>query len=782
MLPKSLAHRPTLAALAALLVSLTALSAPASVVPTSSFGLEIEWKRALGSGYSALVVAGELGLASFSDTENDYLAAFDLATGAEKWRYTVGPLYKGHDGSDDGPIATPVVAAGTVYGLDPHGRMFAVRIADGKELWARTLELDKEAVPPRYGYSTSPLAAQNALIVLTGRPGGGAVTAYDSNTGKMLWSKGDDTVSYQSPILAKVGGREQVVASTNHHLMGLEPTSGEILWQHRHTAEQGEGIARPVPMGEDRFLLQLEEGAVAFQVTGTGSTFKVEEKWRANAFGNTFAEPVFHEGHLYGFTGNFLTCVDATTGTQKWKSRPPGGRSLTLVDGHLAIVSAQGELVIAAASPAGFEEKARVKAFERSSYTAPTVAGGRFLVRDLKEVASIRATTTTVAKVAGPAGPDLSKVGGELGALLRKVAATPQVESKALLDGYFAGKAVLPLVEADGTTHFLYRGDAPDAAVSGNLLGFDEEVALARVGSSDLFVHTLKLDPAACYDYRLRINFGEALPDPNNPLKVGNRQGLESSELRMPGWRHAAHLAEPQGKPRGKIDSHTFKSTLGSNERKIQVYVPAGYDGGSTRYSLLVLTNGDQPLTYGLMANTLDNVIGVSVAPVVVAFVPRIGPENSAEGAPGFGRMLAEELVPFLESNYRLEARREARAVGGVARGSYNAAVTAFQASGVFGGLAAQSFFWAGGAEDPLVKVIAEAKSAPERIFLEVLGMDLNIPQAQIDSRLDSAKLEELLSAKGSQLTSSEGAGPAGWCAWRANTDKMLAALFPLKK
>ncbi len=772
-------HHRTLSILSALALSLILPLAHASVVPTTPFGLEIEWKRTFGSGYSALVVAGELGLASYSDAQNDYLAAFDLKTGEEKWRYTVGPLYKGHDGSDDGPIATPVVDGQSAYGLDPHGRFFAVRVADGTELWARTLELEKEAVPPRYGYSTSPLVAADALIVQTGRKGGGAVSGYDPRTGKLMWSVGDDSVSYQSPILASVGGREQVVASTDHHLMGLHPKTGEILWQHRHTAENGGGIARPVALGDGRFLLQLEEKAVAFKVSAHGATYTVEEQWRSNAFGNTFAEPVLHQGYLYGLTGQFLTCLDAVTGVQMWKSRPPGGRSLALVDGHLAVVSNQGELVIAAATPKGYEEKARVKAFERGPLTAPTVAGGRFLLRDLKEVASIRPTAAAASPLAKSSGPDLSKVGGELGAVLRKVSSASAAESKALLDGYFAGKVVLPVTEADGTTHFLYRGEAPDAAVSGNFLGFDEELALTRVGSSDLFLYTAKLDPAACYDYRLRINFGESLPDANNPHQVASSQGIPGSELRQPGWKHPAPLAEPGGS-RGKVETHSFKNAAGA-ERQVQVYLPPGYQQGSTRYPLLVLNNGDQTLNFGLLAHTLDNLIGKSVAPVVVAFVPRLGPENGFDRVPAYVQMLKDELVPFLEKTYRLDGRREARAVGGVGRGSYHATYAAFLAPEVFGGLAAQSFFWAGGAEDPLAKLIGESKQAPTRVFVERLRSDLNIPQANINSAADAGKLIELLKSKGGSVTANEAAGPPGWCAWRANADQMLATLFPFK-
>ncbi|NIL99135.1 MAG: PQQ-binding-like beta-propeller repeat protein, partial [Planctomycetales bacterium] len=73
-----------------------------------SFGLEVQWKRLVGAGYSAVsIVDGKL-LATFADAGDDYLGAFDARTGAELWRYRLGSMYKAHDGGHDGPVSTPV--------------------------------------------------------------------------------------------------------------------------------------------------------------------------------------------------------------------------------------------------------------------------------------------------------------------------------------------------------------------------------------------------------------------------------------------------------------------------------------------------------------------------------------------------------------------------------------------------------------------------------------------------------------------------------------------------
>lgn len=752
-------------------------AARASVFPAAPFGLEVAWKRPLGSGYSEVVVAGNSAVTMYSDAESNWLEAFDPATGTARWKYKIGPLYKGHDGSDDGPTSTPVIADGTVYGLDPHGRLFAVALTDGKELWAKTLNPETEAPAPKYGFAARPVVAGEALVVLTGRPPGAAVTGYSRRDGKTLWTAGDDTVAYQSPIVAKIAGEEQIVALTDTLLLGLSPKDGKILWQHRHTTESPGGIASPVALGDGRFLVLLDEDAAAFQVSKSADGFGVSELWRSREFQNTFAMPLFHDGYLYGFTGRFLTCLDAATGKQVWKSRPPGGQSVNLVDGNLVAISGEGEVVVAEASPAGYREKARIKALERSSLSRPAQGGGLVLVRDLKEVAGLR-PTAGVAKVdAKAAGPDLTKIGGDLGALLTRLEAADPASRKGLTDEFLAGRE-LPIREADGTVHFLYRGEAQDVAVSGNVNPGQDEVPLERVPGTDLFLRTTKLEPKGVYEYQYRINFGDPAPDAGNPNRFQTRSG-EASELRMPGFVQPAHLADPGSRPRGRVDTQTFASKARGNERKIQIYLPPGYDAGSRRYPLLILNNGDQHLNFGKLGNTLDNLIGTSVEPLIVAFVPRLPDENGSGTVRAYGQMIAEEVVPFLDRTYRTEADTKSRGIGGIGGGAGNAAYAAFKYPGTFGRLMLQSFFFDPDLKPEILAAINAGSHGIRSAFVELRKVDVRFGDA-IDARASSEELRKLLGGQGVTLSGGEVPSPPGWASWRATANEWLTALYPL--
>ena len=101
---------------------------------------------------------------------------------------------------------------------------------------------------------------------------------------------------------------------------------------------------------------------------------------------NHFATSIYYQGHLYGFDSSILKCLDAETGTEKWKTRGYGKGSLIIADGHLVILGEQGNLGIAAASPAGFVEKSNTQVFSSKCWTAPSLVDGRLYLRDESEI------------------------------------------------------------------------------------------------------------------------------------------------------------------------------------------------------------------------------------------------------------------------------------------------------------------------------------------------------------------------------------------------------------
>ena len=105
--------------------------------------------------------------------------------------------------------------------------------------------------------------------------------------------------------------------------------------------------------------------------------------------------PVYHDGYLYAFSSRFLTCVDAATGELAWRSRPPGDGFLIVVDGHLVILTKDGSLHIAEASPDRYEELAALQLFDELAWTAPSFADGHIFARSHGTMARVDILTAS---------------------------------------------------------------------------------------------------------------------------------------------------------------------------------------------------------------------------------------------------------------------------------------------------------------------------------------------------------------------------------------------------
>ncbi|MCP4663698.1 MAG: PQQ-binding-like beta-propeller repeat protein [bacterium] len=748
------------------------------VFDRAAVGLELLWTKPLGSGYSGIAIVGERLVTGFSDGESDFLTALDAATGKEFWRYRISDAYLGHDGSDDGPIASPTIHDGVVFTLSPRGRLFAVRLDDGGELWSYSLVEELGASEPFYGFGSTPVVVGGVLVVQSGVADGRSIAGLDRKTGELLWSTEDDAVNYQTPIALRVDGEEQIFAVTSRHLLGLEPRTGKVIWKHQHSAE-GRGAFRntqPLPIDEGTVLLSDTPHSTLVRVKKAAGGFEAETVWQSRALRGSLSTPVPHGRYLYGYAGrSILTCVDAGSGETVWKSRQPGGGTLVLVDGHLVILAPSGEVVVAEATPEGYREKARVEALDRGYYTRPSFAGGRIFVRNLSRLASVGATDRAPV-VAAAEAPEVELL-GEFGEFVRKVKAAEEEKRPLLIDEFMASHPELPLVEGEDLVHFVYRGEVEDLALAGDMvMPTSKELPMHRVAGTDFYFRSMKLPPAARFEYHFS-EFGERRTDPHNPRQAGEGRSA-SAVLTTRGWQDPAHLREPEG-PRGRIEKLSWRSEILDNERELQVYLPPGYDQNDDRYPLLFV-HANEALTQGQMANSLDNLVGKSVAPLVVAFVPPNHFSEYGSRAPEYAAAFAKELIPLVESSYRTLARPEDRGVMGTMNGARFSIYVAFKQPGLFGKVAAQSLFLGG--ERRREKYFAILEAAEKRaldLYVEWSLYDLKDPVR--DGRADNLRLVAMLEEKGYQPVANEVADGAGWGGWRQRTDLILETLFPLE-
>lgn len=744
------------------------LTSPGDDVFAGEFRLERLWSIPLGSGYSGIAAVDGRVIAAFSDAASDFFAAFDAATGDELWRHRIGETYEGHDQNEDGPRSTPTVHEGVVYALGPWGDLVALRLADGQMLWSRHAVEDLGGKRPFAGFATAPTVIGGVLVVQTGGPDGHSISGLDPATGERTWSAEDDFVMYQSPVAVRVGDEDLIFAVTDDRLLGLRPQSGELLWQLPHELSQDEyhGISQPVLVDPATVLVNGMTETALFRVVQEGDRYQISEVWRSRVLAHTYSPSVPYEGHIYGYRGRFLSCVEAESGEVVWRSRPPGEGNLILVDGHLVIFLRSGDVVVAEATPAGFRETARASALEYGFLTRPSFAGGRIFVRNLRNLAGLG--TSAQGMAAAAAEPELL---GRMGQLVRTL--QTDEDKDRLIEEFMAGQSEWPIVEGD-LVHFLYRGGVEDLGIGGSF--FPTEVPMHRVAGTDLYFRSVAVEPGARFEYYYSV-FGEIRPDPLNPRR-SSVWGPEISVVTSEGWQEPAHLSEPEG-PRGRVETIRWESETLGYGREVQVYLPPGYDDDASRYPLLVVHTGDQALTHGLMDRTLDNLVGKSVAPLVVAFVPQIefGEGNSEIAL--YSRALADELIPLMEGRYRTIGGPEGRGVMGAGDGAIMSIYSAFERPGVFGKVALQSLFMLD-LKDDVPVLIAESAEQDLVLYVEWSRLDFK-DEPRRDARAESQEIVKALEKKGHRPATLEVADGTGWGGWRLRTDRILETLFPLE-
>jgi outer membrane protein assembly factor BamB len=355
-------------------------------------GPKVVFRKDVGAGFAGPVVAQGHLVLFHRQNNRETVEAMDPLTGVTQWKYDYPTAYRDDFGFDEGPRAAPVIANGMVYTFGAEGVLSALELATGKRIWGEDTRVRFKVAKGFFGAAGSPIVDEGRVIANVGGPGAGIV-AFDAKTGKVLWASTSDEASYSSGIVATIGGRKTAVFLTRTNLVGLDPATGEVQFQKRWRALQAASVnaATPLivndPMGTFIFVsAEYGPGAGVFKVEGANLT----PLWTSlDALTNHYATSVYRDGILYGFhgrqeEGQSLRAVEFRTGKVRWTRERFLAGSLILAGERLLIMRETGELVLAAASPAGFQQLTRGFILSSPVRPFPALADGRLYVRNEK--------------------------------------------------------------------------------------------------------------------------------------------------------------------------------------------------------------------------------------------------------------------------------------------------------------------------------------------------------------------------------------------------------------
>ncbi len=355
-----------------------------------SSGLQRLWKQPVGGGWAAFVVAHGLAYTIEQRRNDEAVAAYDIATGKEKWTDKWTTRFDESMGGE-GPRATPVVDENRVYAIGAEGELRCLDALTGKLIWNQNILKEYGAQNITWAVSHSPLVVDGKLIVLPGGRGK-SIVALDKMTGKLLWGSQDDEQSYTSPMVATIAGKRQLIIVSAQRAMGLTIEEGKLLWDFPWVTEYNINAAQPIITHPNRFFISAGygHGAALVELTPDGDKFKTKTIWQNTKMKNKFNSSVLYQGNIYGLDEGILACINAETGEQKWKGGRYGYGQILLAGGHLVVISEQGELALVKATPDKHEEVARFDAISGKTWAYPAISAGVVYVRNTREMAAFK--------------------------------------------------------------------------------------------------------------------------------------------------------------------------------------------------------------------------------------------------------------------------------------------------------------------------------------------------------------------------------------------------------
>ncbi len=344
----------------------------------------VVWKTKIpGRGHSSPIVVGSrIYLTTADDAkQTQSVVAFDRTSGKQLWQQEVSR--GGFPGSihSKNTHATPTVACDgerLFVTFVHHESVQATALdLDGKQLWQITAGLFN---PQRYeyGYAPSPVIYRGTVIVAAEYDGDSFLAAFDRAVGEEVWrTRRPENISYSTPSIARVAGRDQLLLSGADQVASYDPNSGKLLWSVPGTTAATCGTV--VWDGDVVFASGGYPGSetIAIRADGSGDVL-----WRNNQ--KCYEQSMLaYDGHLYSLTGNGVVyCWRATDGKEMWNKRlgGPVSASPILAGGHIYWANEKGVVFVFKPNPAKFELVAQNQ-LGTDAFASPAVSGDRLFLR-----------------------------------------------------------------------------------------------------------------------------------------------------------------------------------------------------------------------------------------------------------------------------------------------------------------------------------------------------------------------------------------------------------------
>jgi outer membrane protein assembly factor BamB len=344
---------------------------------------DAKWKASVpGRGHSSPVVVGDRVFLTTAEMkgQKQFALAYDRKTGEPLWKEQLNQGGFPAENHAKNTEATPTLASDgeRLFATFFHHEAIALIALnlDGKKLWEKNAG---HFNPQRYkyGYAPSPLIYRDRVIIAAEYDGNSFIAAFKREDGNEIWRiKRQNNITFSSPVVAHVGGKDQLLISGAGQVASYDPASGQPLWSVPGTTAATCGT-------------MVWDGDIVFASGGypDSQTIAVDAKAGKMLWSNNQKcyeqSMIVVDGHLYALTGaGVLFCWEATTGKEMWKQRLKGPVSASPIyaGGNIYWANELGSLYVFKANPKKYTQVAENK-IGTDSFPSPAAAGGQIFLR-----------------------------------------------------------------------------------------------------------------------------------------------------------------------------------------------------------------------------------------------------------------------------------------------------------------------------------------------------------------------------------------------------------------
>lgn len=351
----------------------------------------IVWKtRIPGLGWSSPAVAGGRVWVTTGtrDASGGVLRAlaFDIETGqevvnTEVFRIrSVDPL----NPKNSRASPTPIVEGDRVYvhfGADGTAALTTA----GEIVWKETFSYQSQ-----HGDGGSPILYGDLLIFSCDGDNTAFVVALDKKTGQVRWRtprRRPFAQAYTTPLLIRVGNRDQLVSVGAYRTVAYDPETGEEIWRVSYPVEFPEGfsnVIRPVYANGLVFISGgfNEPSFLAVRADGSGDVTKTHVAWTLTRGAPLTPSPIVIGEEIYIVNDvGILSCLDSRTGMPHWRQRLPGDYSASpvLADGRLYFLNEEGVSTVIA--PGKEFHRLAINELDGDTLASMAVSNGSIFIR-----------------------------------------------------------------------------------------------------------------------------------------------------------------------------------------------------------------------------------------------------------------------------------------------------------------------------------------------------------------------------------------------------------------